>query len=330
MSDKDRDIRKVLDDDTLARVIKAAGPRRTPPAEAYNAVFEASHAAWQTKLSASRRQRWRYALAASVAVAVCSVLFLQFVNPDQATLATMQLVRGDVALFSSDSGNWMPLRERGTPLKKGDRVRTAGSAGVALQLASGVSLRLSENSELEVDADEVLNLIAGTAYIDSGGTNRSVQFTTPLGIVRDIGTQFEVRITDADLRVRVRSGLVEIQQNNLIETASAEQQFELSRNGRISRSEISAQNREWAWAEALAVVPDAEDLSIATYLSWAANELGRPLVFESDSTKLSAEFESWYGNLSGLSPKEIFDVIEAGSVFEIAPQADGGLLVSRK
>ena len=73
-----------------------------------------------------------------------------------------------------------------------------------------------------------IELSAGAVYIDTGSESARFAVRTPLATARDLGTQFEVRLLDDTLRLRVRSGIVELKdgvraaggREDLVETAS--------------------------------------------------------------------------------------------------------------
>ena len=70
---------------------------------------------------------------------------------------------------------------------------------------------------MTLTSSERLVLIVGTMYFDSGAATGAatgagtLEVVTSHGLVREIGTQFEVMSTSAALRVRVREGSVEIE-----------------------------------------------------------------------------------------------------------------------
>jgi ferric-dicitrate binding protein FerR (iron transport regulator) len=303
------------DTDDLARIIRAAGPRPTPPQAAYDAVFAAAHVAWQTKLRSRKQSRLTYALAASVLVAVSAALLWPFGTGTDTPVATARLVMGDVAVFSVETGEWVPLTDISTrtEIMAGDRIRTAPNGRIELELMAGTSLRLAERTEVEIRSNRILELIAGTAYVDSGNEHHDLQFRTAFGTLRDIGTQFEVRVTDAALRLRVRSGRVELTPTRgASQEANAEEQLELTREGRVARTPFPAAHADWSWVEALAVVPLTRGRSHIEYLEWIAAETGRELSFETESARVFAQTDTLLGEPGGYTPEELLEII-AGS-----------------
>jgi ferric-dicitrate binding protein FerR (iron transport regulator) len=72
---------------------------------------------------------------------------------------------------------------------------------------SGNVLRVGADSRVVVVSPTVARLERGTVYV-SRTQGPQVTIQTPFGDVRDIGTEFEVRLTDDRLEVRVDSGIV--------------------------------------------------------------------------------------------------------------------------
>jgi ferric-dicitrate binding protein FerR (iron transport regulator) len=306
--------------DDVARILRAIGRRPVPPRADYDAVRAAARSAWQAKLRA-RRQRFRlFAAAACVFASLGGVLVWTAGSNNATPLAAVRLVAGDVAVFSARSGIWAPVAgsEDAGRIMAGDRVRTAGGAGVELEWSSRMSVRLAERTEIEVDAPQHLRLIAGTVYVDSGDDTHGLVFDTPHGTLRDIGTRFEVRSTNVGLRVRVRSGRVELTPTSgPTQLAGAEEQLEITGAGQVVRSDFPAVGPEWAWAEQLAVVPLPRGRAHVEYLAWIAAETGYELRFASESARLYAQTYRLDGDPSGFTPAALLAIIERSSRLEI-------------
>src|SRR2546427_815740 len=93
------------------------------------------------------------------------------------------------------------------PEERMARVRDDGRA--ALRLDAGPSVRLDAGSDLRLVSAHVLELRRGAVYVDTGarspngsaatasgaeGPASPIEIRTSLGRVRDVGTQFEVRL----------------------------------------------------------------------------------------------------------------------------------------
>ena len=74
---------------------------------------------------------------------------------------------------------------------------------------NGASVRLEAGTRFTIVSDTEATMEQGTIYFSSeGSTGYTVK--TPFGDVRDIGTKFEIRLSDSDMRVRVDEGAVEV------------------------------------------------------------------------------------------------------------------------
>jgi ferric-dicitrate binding protein FerR (iron transport regulator) len=297
-------------------------------------VLAASRAAWRAKVRARKHRRFAYALAASLAVA-CGVI-ATFATLQRATAlpaATLVIVNGDVALFSARNGAWEPLSHPDTPVFPGTRLRTGADGRAALTILGESSLRIASETEVSLNGPDALELVSGTLYIDSGdrAPANPLEITTPFGVVRDIGTQFEVRATPRALRVRVRTGSVLLMESlhpaDVRSTAGDE--LEISASGTLELRDIAPDDEEWAWAMTLAVVPEIGSQSISEYLRWIAHEMGKSLRFESSATELRAQLERWSGDARGLTPSQVLDSIVATSDFVYEFTDDGTMLIRR-
>ena len=74
---------------------------------------------------------------------------------------------------------------------------------------NGASVRVDSGTLFTIVSATEATLQRGTIYFSSQGrTGFTVK--TPFGNVRDIGTKFEIRLSDSDMRVRVDEGAVEV------------------------------------------------------------------------------------------------------------------------
>jgi hypothetical protein len=321
-------------DDPLAELIRAAGRRASPPREHYDTVYAAAREAWRDKLGARRSRRISYALAASVAIIAGAAMLAQLLIPvTPQRVAVTQTILGDLAAFSPVSGAWEPVADEGTTVQTGTVLRTALGSGAALELPAGTSVRIDADSQIRMTGPDTVELLAGAVYVDSGGNPAAGALTimTRYGLVRDIGTQFEVRESANGLRVRVRSGRVELAQSDAEPTLTiAGEQLEVSDSGTVERREFPPSHGDWDWVQRLATAPANDHRSILTYLQWIANESGRELRFDSPNTELLAELTEFEGDPEGFTPQEVLESIELTSGFTYLLLGDDTILMTRK
>ena len=318
--------------DPLAEIVRAAGRRESPPQAHFDQVYVAAHGAWRNKVQSRRRNRW-FAIAASLAVVTGGGVLAYLVQTGDAGLAaTVAVVQGSVEQLAPDSEAWEEIPGNGFLMTAGTRIRTTDNSRVAVTLAEGGSLRLDVNTELSFGIDAIA-LSSGTIYFDSfdRSPELAVRVSTPLGDVRDIGTQFELSAEAEYLRIRVREGEVEllgaITNGEVI--ADFRDEIELTEDGNLTRRLIAPDDEAWSWAEGLASIPDGQAQSILTYFRWIARETGKRLEFESDGVELAAEFARFVGNTEGLTPLALLSSIAATSDFRYSLTTDGALLVGR-
>src|SRR6185436_16260967 len=182
--------------DSLAALIQAAGKRFAPPQSDYQRVRAASHASWRAMVRRRARRRWAFALAASVILALAGVgLWRGLETREVAMVATLNMTHG--ALFASDASGaeWRWVPDAHTSIPAGTRLRTVAAAGAALHLDAGSSLRMDETTDLLLQPESRVELLAGRVYVDTERTDGddAVEIVTAFGTLRDRGPQFEVR-----------------------------------------------------------------------------------------------------------------------------------------
>jgi ferric-dicitrate binding protein FerR (iron transport regulator) len=114
--------------------------------------------------------------------------------------------------------------------------------------------------------------------VDSGQGAPQLTIDTPFGIVRDIGTQFEVRMATSSLRIRVRSGIVQVQRGTAVSSAGAGTELTLTADGAASRS-VEPYGPEWAWTAALGPAFAIEGKPLSAFLEHLNREHGWRLVY---------------------------------------------------
>ena len=321
------------DGDALAALIRAAGRRPIPSATEYERVRLASHLAWQMKVHASRRRRvlW-FALAAGVAATTVGVLVgLQPVVAP--TVAEVTVARGRVERFAADTERWEPLMADAV-ITAGTRLRTGPDSGAGFAVPGGIVVRVAGATSWAFAAATRLTLEAGTLYVDTGVEEQAegLEIATVHGVVRDIGTQFEVRALTSELRLRVRQGSVEVRSDevSIPYDAPAGEELTLAADGAVARVPFAADDAEWRWAEVLAAPIELDGGSAFDALQWIARETGKRLVFEDATAELRARNAVIHGSSAGLEPLQVLEVVMATSTGLDYMLGDGTLVVRRR
>ena len=110
---------------------------------------------------------------------------------------------------TGEAGTLQPRAlEVGDEVPLESRLTTDDEGRAAIQLASGHSVRLDRATSIRLLDAGSIALDKGAIYVDSGLEARSatpLDIHTPLGLVREIGTQFEIRLQGDSVRVLFRS-----------------------------------------------------------------------------------------------------------------------------
>jgi ferric-dicitrate binding protein FerR (iron transport regulator) len=193
----------------------------------------------------------------------------------------------------------------GSPVLAGASLET-NQASVVLRLSGGASVRLAEATRVRVVSESQLRLDRGKVYVVTGAAGVPLRVQTRWGVVRDVGTEFEVRVTEDDLRLRVRTGMVELTAGHAAtgeERIDAGTELIVSASG-VERREISLDGPEWSWALGTAPAFDIEGKSLSEFLVWAAREKKLGLRFTPGSLEAKASKTILHGSIAKMTPEE--------------------------
>jgi len=326
------------DDDTqrdAMSLLRLAGARPRPSPEAAAAARAHVRAAWRAGVR-RRRARAGLALAAGLAAAVATALLVG--GRGAGERAGVGEPPGPLAVVVGSLDAATGLVERETPsgwasiavgeaVAAGSRLRTvAGGAG--LRAPGGRSVRLGPASRVRWEAPERLALEAGTVYLDSGGARPGAAFEvrTSRGTLRETGTQYEVHLDGAGLRVRVREGRVALIAARSGTSAAPgpdpEGAPEEAAAGPVAPQEVAAGSElrvgdrgverrpfpahgpEWSWVLTLAPAFEMDGRSLHELLSWAAREAGWELRYVDAGSERRSRQAVLRGSVRGLRPDE--------------------------
>ncbi len=309
--------------DIVESLITAAGRRVEPPEDAYRQVYVAASAAFREKAARRRQRRWFLGAAAAATLLLGIALVSNWNSPDLygGALAEVERAIGGVEVAVGDE--WQPVAGPRASLGTGRRLRTRADGRAALAMAGGESLRLAGDTEIMLDAPGRIYVQEGTVYVDSGARpGRHLEFVTPAGTARDIGTQFELQVGGGALRLRVREGAVVIDRGGQSLTGKAGEQIAIDSLGGVSREAISPDAPAWQWAESIAPVPDMDGKPASTLISWVARETGRELRYESPLVERRAARVILHGNIRHLPPLAALEAMLATTDLEYVLQGD--------
>ena len=312
------------EDDEVARLVRLAGTSDPIAAERLARVRTAVYGAWRDEYVVREVTTWRrqltvavlFAAAASVVIAVA--IWGPFRTPAPALVAHIVHSTGQA------TGSPGPFTAGGAVMS-GSTVTTADGP-LAMTLTSGVHLRLDASSTARLVSATDVVLERGAVYVDSAGAHPTqpdgspISIHTPAGVVRDIGTQFDVRIEDVGLgtgiRIRVRDGQVRVTYANGVEARVGAGEELFSRpdgsDRSISRGPRATTGNEWAWAERAAPPFSVEGKTLGAFLDWVSREGGWTVTFADSGFSAAARDIELHGRpdlLSGLTLAEALDVV---------------------
>lgn len=297
--------------DSIATLMRLAGPRATVPLHVEQRVHAAVRQEWRGTVR--RRRVFRWSIPFALAATVFLVVTLSSRGPDVnvAPVATVVQLEGAAGLES----NGPSIAEEVYP---GDVIET-GDYGMSLAGKNGLSLRLGAETTATFGSSRELTLIAGRIYVDTGLSaedDRSITVLTGLGSATDIGTRFAVTYLDGDMSVAVRDGRVDVSDNRQSYRAESGEKLTLMPNDAIVRERIPAHDSSWDWAMALAPAFEINDRSLLEFLEWASHETGKELVFESDAVRIATMETRLRGSVADFTPVEAVDSVLPTTRFE--------------
>ncbi len=305
-------------DDDIERVLKAAGQREKVPPEIERTVRENLREVWLAAVSDGRHPRRRragLAIAASIIVTVIGGWFL-LSNPREApvSVGTLAVATGEVRVRTGWIGGWRAIGESETLMT--DQILVTGPGGrAAIRLPGGASARLDHDTRIRMAKPDRLVIERGALYVDAGrraGTDVRLAVETPAGTVRHVGTQYEVRLLEAGVRLRVREGRIQWRsKTGSIADGRSGEQLVIGGAGEVARTTTPTYGESWDWIATATPGIDIDGLPLSAFLAWAGRELGREIAFESTATAGVAAEIVVHGSIAGLTPLQALDAVLA-------------------
>jgi hypothetical protein len=298
-------------DDSLARLLRLAGPRPTVPPDVQERVHDAVRNEWRSTVRQRRTLWWGVPVALAATIVLAVALTSRGPEVRIAPIATVAVVDGN-----ADASVGLP--SLGDEIYPGDAI-TTGDHGMALAVTNGLSLRFAAGTTATFDSIEELTLRTGRVYADTGQSiydDRSITVHTGVGSAKDVGTRFAVAFLDGDMKVAVREGKVDVSGHRDSYTAEEGDLLILQPNDGVVFDKVPAYDSSWDWAEALAPAFDIENRSVLDFLKWAARETGKELVFENEDVRKAAMVSYLSGSVSGFTPAEAVDSVMPTTNFE--------------
>ena len=309
------------DRDDVATLIRFAGKRKSVPPDRAERARAAARAEWQHEVRRRSRKRTIW-IAAGLATAASLVLAIAFrilpfgtgVPTGSEPAILVEALAGPAWSRVAVAGKIQAPRalEVGDDVRLGSELATAEESRAAIRLASGHSVRLDESTQIRLLDRDSLALDRGAIYVDSGfeaGAARALDVHTPLGVIEEVGTQFEVRLEHDSVRVRLREGAVILHRDEQAHEMQVGTELEMAADGSVIRRAISAHGPEWGWIVGITPMLDLEGRSAMDFLDWIARERGWTLVFADEKVARSAGEIVLGGRVERLTLEEALDVV---------------------
>jgi ferric-dicitrate binding protein FerR (iron transport regulator) len=338
----DRD-RPPSGDEDVRKLLEEAGARPEVPAADLALSRAAARAEWERVVAPARRRRsaarWLVPVAAGLAVIVVAGVVARLGPAGgsagaRETLATVTALRGEVVASPADGGGASGLAA-GRALAAGTTIETGAGATagrLTLAWAGGGSLRLDAGSRARLVSASEIELAAGAIYVDSGEAGGApLEIATALGRVRELGTQFEVRLgagRDSMLTVSVRQGSVGVSRAAAAHEVAAGERLSLAGDGTVARSRVARHGAPWSWVLEAAPTFEIEGRSLAQLLAWVGRETGWRVSYEDPALAAAAGEIRLHGTIEGLRPDRAVEVVLPGAGLEHRLE-DGVLVIVR-
>jgi ferric-dicitrate binding protein FerR (iron transport regulator) len=297
-------------EDVVERLLKLTGSRQGVSPERLARMRTSAHAAWRDSLQDRSRARVRGWMIGGIGLAAAASVWFAFAlrPPPTAQLPGSAPPSSIVArvLLATPTG----ALKVGDALQAGAIVDTPAGTFLTLRLESGSEVRLDAATVLQVIDSHHLELVGGALYYD--GHDTALAIDTPAGVIRDIGTRFEVRVLDRRVRVRVREGLVRIDRFGRLDEAGPGVEMVASSSsgsGIVTHSPVTLYGPGWAWTERAAAPFSLDGQTLSTFLAWIAREGGRSVQFADEALERSATSTILRGSVAGLTTEEALSVV---------------------
>jgi hypothetical protein len=318
---------------SIESLLRLAGERDQPSVEGIERARAAARLSWQrARARGDARDRPRRGFAIAMAASLVAVIAVgawwRREMPKPVDLARVSAIQGEVGV----EGAHAPLATDGI-LHSGEILATQ-EGRVALTFGDSLSLRVDRQSRLRFTAAGRVRLIEGVVYVDSGGLNAraSLRIDTPAGVVRHVGTQFQVQVRDGRTRVQVREGRVVIAAEN----RSLGSALDLAAGdlAEISGTRIRIEHGQpghgdgWDWAALTAPAFDIENRPLSEFLAWLAREHGWQVRFGEASLQTRIQGIRLHGSVEGLDAAGMLERVALITGVPLA-ERDGALWVGQ-
>lgn len=293
----------------IARLLHLAGPRPEPPREAAQRVREAVRARWLEVIRARRRRRAFGWLGGALAAAALIVVGFS-VAGRRATMPPAPVAGpAGYLLLSAGAvhGAGGGILAVGSELPPGAILQTAADARAAIRLPGGAVVRMDRQTRIVAEGGSLIVLESGALYVDTdaqGTGSSAVEVRTSAGLVRDVGTRFEVRMAGGALRVRVRHGAVDLERSGKTWAVPAGEELSVGAEGEPAIGPAPSHGPEWDWVLDASPEFALEGRTLGEFLDWLSSETGLAVRFSGEVDERKALAIVLHGSVAGLRPDQ--------------------------
>lgn len=320
-------------EETTAHLLRLAGMRVEVPPDREGRVRQAVLDECRAVARARVVRRRMIAAAAVLSAAAMAVVAVRVGSTREALpavdslVASVERLDGSGGRVSGRSAATLTSIQLADGVRVGDRIETDATSRVGLRLLEGVSVRLDHGSRARLLSATRIELGAGAVYVDSGPESPELEVHTSFGVVKDIGTQFEIRVDATSLRVRVRSGVVEVHRGAEIVSARPGTELKVGAESITSRA-VEPYGAEWAWTASVGPRFEIEGRPLAAFLEHLCREQGWTLAYADPALARGASGIILHGSTEGLTPLDALKIVLATTGLAHRFE-DGELLVTR-
>lgn len=296
----------------VERLLTAAGPGPEIPEGGADRIKAAIRPSWQNEVAYRARQRrrlWAGAMAAAAALVITVIVVPRLQRghlPVGPGAITLEVADGGIEITPPGSKvTFLGPDDAGSVIPEGSLLRTRGGHRASFRLTGGASLRIDDNTVVRIDSERSVSLDSGAVYISSTvGMSSGVEVRTAFGTAIDIGTQFEVRLEQNNLDVKVREGIVSLTRGSDEYQITHGILLSVGADGEVTTASITTYDSAWAWTQEVAPPFVIEGRSALAFLDWVSAETGLSVRFSDAAVEQVAASTLLHGTIEGLAPVE--------------------------